>query len=118
MSWDDSNYDKRVNRDNEDLDDIPFTGKKKPKKKTPFVLERMFDRSRRWYYRDWKVVKKYETLELAQAGLDRLLAGHKDGVVRKNKMQSVSKDIGTVIQSASVDVDGELYVAYRIIKKQ
>lgn len=120
MSWDDSNYNKRMNRDNEDLDDVPFTGKKKKKVKRPFVLERMHASDMNKYYRCWRVVGKYETAELAKKRLDELCSAHKKGevVIGKYSAPTPPKSLGDVVGTANVRIDGEIYEYYRILYKK
>lgn len=120
MSWDDSNYNKRMNRDNEDLEDIPFTGKKKKKVERNYSLERhQASNNGRWIYRSWKPVKKYETPEEAKAALDRIVENHggknKEVFVTKFVPYDINRKQGDTIYSATVSFEGKAYAYYRII---
>ncbi len=120
MSWDESNYQKRAFRDNEDLDDMPYTGKKKKKVEKHYSLERhQASNNGRWIYRSWKPIKKYETPEEAKAALDRIVENHKgeDKTIFATRFvpYDINRKQGDTIYAATVSFEGNPYAYYRII---
>jgi hypothetical protein len=116
MSWDDSNYYKRALRDNEDLDDIPFTGKKKVVKKKPYIIETRH--SRYPFGGGWQVRGKYETEQKARKAMDQLgknTSTYRDA--KKTVHVYGARKFDNSLMTIVVNINGEMYVEYRLLKK-
>lgn len=114
-------WDQEYNRNDfgvdDELENMPFTGKKKPKKKKLYVIDYMYANNARFMFRSWAVYGRYETEKQAKEAFGQIVKNQnhnqKGMEIKEYKGFSFDKSLANI----RIYLNGNPYVYYRLSKK-
>ena len=113
--WDET-YNRNDITEIDDLDNMPFTGKKKKEVIRPFIIEHIYHSHAFGWCKYWRVVGKYKNEASARQAYNKFAKNrvHDAGVnIQYYKQKSSPNELGRF----GIFVRGDLNEQYRLIKK-